>query len=483
MVFCCNYQSGRNKANDRLVDFFDHNGADDIDVFLGVKFDDRSIGTVIVMEKAGVFIFDAKPFRANEIKDVKPGGIIQFTKRPPEYSPLSQAIDGLKTLGQIVKNNGILLPLESIIPIVCFPFIQTDEYSLNGMEKVAPKELSLLAEDFSSIDALRGKLLTIYEFTRIAQDETKRSINLDEQLRTAFGKMLYKDYENVKAAVSDKAGQKCDEMAVSTKKDLYYQISTILMRKKIVKANIFSDSKELLDGFGDYLSAIGIPWRYGEMPGMKGYSLFDGSPHRNYKDTTMYIREQASDTVLIKTFYGLRYDALIKVNESVRKSKFDLAKPPLHLKNEEIREAFNYAFDIVEEELDIHCPWINNSVVNTSFINMMRRVLERGVRIKIRYGIDPGDSEYDISRSVRSDEVAANLMTVLKEYGSLLSIRRKNSHYKVVLCDEKLKLEGSFNYLSSTEDFSDSNSWSEGSPFGTDPLEIRKIRKEYFGDE
>ena len=64
-----------------------------------------------------------------------------------------------------------------------------------------------------------------------------------------------------------------------------------------------------------------------------------------------------------------------------------------------------------------------------------------------------------------------------------LFITRDNIHYKLVLCDEKFKLEGGYNYLSFVGDYENKSTRKEGSPFGTQVDEIRFLRKEYFGHE
>ena len=113
----------------------------------------------------------------------------------------------------------------------------------------------------------------------------------------------------------------------------------------------------------------------------------------------------------------------------------------------------------------------------------MEDSLSRGVRICIIYGLNPDSSEYNLSRSNRSDQVAKYLRDRFSKYGEMLSIVRDNIHYKLVLCDDLFKLEGGYNYLSFVGDYANEDTRKEGSPYGTQVEEIRYLRKEYFGHE
>ena len=83
-------------------------------------------------------------------------------------------------------------------------------------------------------------------------------------------------------------------------------------------------------------------------------------------------------------------------------------------------------------------------------------------------------------RSRRSDQVADLLRRRFADKGNQLQIRRDNIHYKLVLCDEKYKLEGGYNYLSFVGNYSEVDLRREGSPFGRDNQEIKHLRKLYF---
>ena len=158
----------------------------------------------------------------------------------------------------------------------------------------------------------------------------------------------------------------------------------------------------------------------------------------------------------------------------------DYSKFPMHIKDADIKKAFLMAFDVAEEEIDIVSPWINRYVVNDSLLRKMEATLHRGVKIRIRYGIETGHDLFDQTRSDRSDEVAEFLKMYFVDAGLNFRITRDNIHYKAIICDEKFYLEGSYNYLSFEGDYSVEGQRKEGTPFGRDITYLRILRQEYF---
>jgi len=263
-----------------------------------------------------------------------------------------------------------------------------------------------------------------------------------------------------------------------TDEEFYYELCSFLMRNKYYKGTISCESKRTLDGLADYMTSINIPWVYSDYEEDIdiGYRLEDDSEDEDEdEDTDRQLIIQFDDKTVIKAKPKDQKRAF-------RRLEFEPFNIPIHLKNVEIRDMFLRTFQYAEEEIDIISPWMNNAVVNDEFKERMQFAMDRGVIIKIKYGLKPNDSEYNISRSVRSDKVAESLKNRFKKYyNSRLFIERDNIHYKLVLCDEKYKLEGSYNYLSFTGNYND-DTRKEGSPFGTNVEEIRQLRGDYFGN-
>ncbi|MGL6105121.1 phospholipase D-like domain-containing protein, partial [Romboutsia sp.] len=152
----------------------------------------------------------------------------------------------------------------------------------------------------------------------------------------------------------------------------------------------------------------------------------------------------------------------------------------IHLKDKEIREKFIYAIENAIYELNIASPWMNNRVVDDSLIRKMENCLKKGTTIKIVYGMGDDSSRNDNrSRDNKSDKVAQELNDRFRYYNGRFKIKKVNSHYKLLICDEKFFLEGSYNFLSFDGKYKD-DVRSEGATYNTDLKMIRELRGLYF---
>lgn len=270
---------------------------------------------------------------------------------------------------------------------------------------------------------------------------------------------------------------------ISSMKDLNYSVCEYLLRNRIHDVVIHCPSTAIVENLSIYMVEIGIPWSVDSiLPGISITNHMDLSlPKLHiciFLSKEFPILLQAPNHVTTFLVHDTNQEKIATLETS--SASFDLNLVPIHLQNEEIRKMFLRAFILAEKEIDIISPWMNFSVVNNSLINLMKQALQRGVMIRIIYGLLPNADEYNQLRSDRSDQVANRLKEVFSDYGEAFKISRDNIHYKLVLCDEKFKLEGGFNYLSFTGDYTNPNTRREGSPFGRDAAEIRYLRKEYF---
>ena len=269
--------------------------------------------------------------------------------------------------------------------------------------------------------------------------------------------------------------------------ELNYTISATLLHDGIQNAIITTELDTLLADLAIYMMDIGIPtatFHIGDTQLRVGNSQIldaDRITIGIYVDGAS-IEVAGQDT----------YDYLVYVSDPQQRTieqlkttaaDFDLDSVPDHLKNEQIRDMFLRTFSLAQKEIDIISPWMNTRVVNPAFIGLMEEALQRGVKIRIQYGLNPGTDAYSWNRSHNSDLIADDLKEQFAPYGDAFRIERKNLHYKLVLCDNLYKLEGSYNYLSFDGDYSNPDQRGEGSPFGRDVAEIERLRKEYFGDD
>lgn len=267
--------------------------------------------------------------------------------------------------------------------------------------------------------------------------------------------------------------------------ELNYSICSFLLKNKIKSATIHCPEIRILRSIELYMVEIGIPFAYfdnverGICLTLDNIIKVDAKVHMfiNLNKKAPVI-EKAHKNYVVFEIHNVKEDEIEKLVKDFK--TFDITKVPIHLQNQEIKKMFLQTFLIAEHEIDIISPWMNGSVVNGSLINLMDSALRKGVKIRIIYGLAPSDNEYDMVRSNRSDGIAALLTEKFRSYGKHFAVKRNNIHYKLVLCDEKFKLEGSYNYLSFTGDYGDGSTRIEGSPFGRDAKEIRFLRERYF---
>lgn len=274
-----------------------------------------------------------------------------------------------------------------------------------------------------------------------------------------------------------------DIIEITKIEELNYAVCEYILRNRIHNVFIHCRSSKIKESLMLYMTEIGIPWDSSDDGA--GISISDSHGGELYniyissnEDKGLAADDNGIARFLLRDIEQEKIDALVSDPET-----FDLDSVPVHLQNDEIRKMFLKSFIIAESEIDIISPWMNFSVVNDALINLMKLALKRGVSIRIIYGLLPGSGEYNQLRSERSDQVAARLRETFVGFGDAFKISRDNIHYKLVLCDEKYKLEGGYNYLSFAGDYSDPNTRREGSPFGRDANEIRYLRGVYFRDD
>ena len=163
-------------------------------------------------------------------------------------------------------------------------------------------------------------------------------------------------------------------------------------------------------------------------------------------------------------------------SDPTKKNPIDLKNLPQLLHNEKISELFKQSFDIAEQEILISCPWMNFAVVNETLLSKIEGALSRGVQVKIRYGIGAGTDE----RSKKSDDVAAYLKEKFSCYSNRLDVIKTNSHVKVLICDDKFSLFGSYNFLSNSTNFASGDAQDESAHLFTDLKTIAVHRYNFF---
>jgi len=129
-------------------------------------------------------------------------------------------------------------------------------------------------------------------------------------------------------------------------------------------------------------------------------------------------------------------------------------------------------------QLNICSPWITENVVDKELINLFELALERGVIIKILYGISDG-SQSNESKMYNTEKVAKEMKHTFSCYGQNFRMERTNTHCKLLISDENFFVEGSYNFLSFKGKY-DKNTRNESAIYCKDIGMLKELRESYF---
>lgn len=155
------------------------------------------------------------------------------------------------------------------------------------------------------------------------------------------------------------------------------------------------------------------------------------------------------------------------------------------LENEEIRSLLLNSFITAKESICIISPWISGWVMSSFMDAIIKSTLNRGVSIKILYGIGNLEGsntirEFDKKRNDYTDKYAEMLKNKYKKYADKFSMQRGNTHGKLLICDEKYYIIGSYNFLSFDGDYSKDDVRHEMGDYSENRKQIEYYKKRYF---
>lgn len=103
------------------------------------------------------------------------------------------------------------------------------------------------------------------------------------------------------------------------------------------------------------------------------------------------------------------------------------------------------ALRTAKSRLMIISPWIKRKVVDRSFVNNIEKLLSKGVKVYIGYGI----KEHPTANASFQDAAAVDDLKTLSEQNPMFIFRRfGNTHAKVLIKDSEFAAVTSFNWLS-----------------------------------
>lgn len=166
-------------------------------------------------------------------------------------------------------------------------------------------------------------------------------------------------------------------------------------------------------------------------------------------------------------------DGLPAENSTVDRVEGDSQNVPLTrwLKTWEHRPILMRALAEAKQEICIVSPWLKKGSVDNELLNAMKGALKRGVRIVIRFGLGKRDAD--------EEDVMSDFREIKKgRHGSNLILERVgNTHEKLLVCDRRFVVVGSFNWLSFRGDAS-RGIRRERSLYLEDPATIEELAKE-----
>lgn len=109
------------------------------------------------------------------------------------------------------------------------------------------------------------------------------------------------------------------------------------------------------------------------------------------------------------------------------------------------------AFQDSTEEVIILSPWMTTDVIDNQLCSLIAHALRRGVKIRIGYGMGPERNETEKKKNqtnVQQVKKKIEQHTTLNDRKLLEVVDLYGSHAKVLVCDRKFGITGSFNWLS-----------------------------------
>lgn len=185
---------------------------------------------------------------------------------------------------------------------------------------------------------------------------------------------------------------------------------------------------------------------------------------KKYEDD---IKKQNEEIAELRTAQSL----LIQKNEIDNRNKI--------IRNEQIHKMLIKAITTAQKEIDIWSPWITFHVVDEKFQNYLQDALDRGVAVRIRYGIGNVDSKDESdSRSQKTESVANALRKKFREKD--FKMKRVNDHSKLFMCDDKFYVLTSFNPLSFDGDYTKKGVRGETGEISRNINNIHAYRERFF---
>lgn len=140
----------------------------------------------------------------------------------------------------------------------------------------------------------------------------------------------------------------------------------------------------------------------------------------------------------------------------------------------EHKKYLKYILKNAQKEIYIQSPWIRYEILNI-YKDKIDEALKRGVKIIIKYGLKPKNRFDKAGIDDKSQEYFNGLDK------KLFKLKQGNDHSKILICDDKFMIVGSFNWLSfGGEKDRDGDTRGETSTINKNKSEIVKTKEKFI---
>ncbi|MGV3220042.1 phospholipase D-like domain-containing protein [Clostridium baratii] len=171
------------------------------------------------------------------------------------------------------------------------------------------------------------------------------------------------------------------------------------------------------------------------------------------------LNKEDFDLDLPMEFKDIDYDKRMEVSiyenkfkENIKSKNKEFDQYVRLIRGSKIKEEFNKCLQVAEKYLYIQSPWISEQVVDEDMINSFKKLVKRGCRIFISWGISRNFYSEDRKPSERLINRLKNIKSNDGTPG-LFIYWIGNHHNKEIIVDDKMHLSGSFNWLSYRGDY------------------------------
>ena len=417
---------------------------------------------------------------------------------PYEKSKMNEILTSLLAImgWGVLAQQLILGAYKTIVPFVAgittIPLVYGATYALGTGAKILieakKNDIKIADDELKKIISQAKKEKGAISLTRIKSEIA----NLNENAKE------FEYYKNNLQSVEEKLldfgiydiTKSRDEIILNSNIGVAYQ-----RRYELIDERLYSKYKNLTFSLQvkNILALLPPNILLGEVEKVIGQMNYDISKFSTSKpNENSKIREVSTDFGVIYVIIQgqIIYLQYIELNESIRSEiclidyidAMRVSQTNKLLKNDEIRKVLVNTFKEAKQEINIISPWANYTVMN-SLKNHIRDAIERGVAIKIIYGIGNFNSSNQKDGDKRNTLTEKILMEYAKEFSSSNRFRiyKGNTHIKLLICDNKYYVQGSYNFLSFDGKYTE-DVRSELALYSESGSEIQELKKLFSTD-